>query len=261
MAILRKAAATLLAASAALLAIPPTASAHPAPHGTLARENFDRLPLGPVAEGRGWSTDSKDGTLTVVPSSTGHGRELRIHTEGNGRAFLVFDELSPPGNSLWGRVRLRVGGFPTAPDWAHWTIAEASGAGSPTLVRPLGGQFAPTDAGNFWGVGSDLGPTGDWTSWKTSAPAVAGKWQCAEFHLDATDNRVTVYLDGVRQSELTVSTKEHGGTADDFVFPAFDKLKLGWQLYQADPTPSSYDIRMDDIALGTRRLGGCGNGG
>ncbi|MFF7169980.1 hypothetical protein ACIP8U_29735 [Streptomyces pseudovenezuelae] len=261
MALLRKSAAALCAAAAVLLAIPPTASAHPASHGTLARETFDRLPLGPVTEGRGWSTDSKDGTLTVVPSSKGHGRELLIHTEGNGRAFLVFDELSPPGNSLWGRVRLRVGGFPTAPDWAHWTIAEASGAGSPTLVRPLGGQFAPTDAGNFWGVGSDLGPTGDWTSWKTSAPAVAGKWQCAEFHLDATDNRVTVYLDGVRQSELTVSTKEHGGTADDFVFPAFDKLKLGWQLYQADPTPSSYDIRMDDIALGTRRVGGCGNGG
>lgn len=172
----------------------------------------------------------------------------------------MFDDLKAPGNSFWGRVRLRVAGFPSAPDWAHWTVAEASGADSPTLVRPLGGQYAPTDGANFWGVGSDLGPTGDWTSWKTSSPAVAGRWQCVEFHLDATDNRVTVYLDGVEQSALTVSTKEHGGTADDFVFPAFDRLKLGWQLYQADPTPSSYDIRMDDIALGTRRVGGCGNG-
>jgi hypothetical protein len=261
MALLRKSAAALCAAAAVLLAIPPTASAHPAPHGTPVRESFDRLPLGTVTEGRGWTSDTADGTLAVVRSSTGHGRELRIRTEGNGRAFLVFDELSPPGNSFWGRVRLRVGGFPSAPDWAHWTIAEASGADSPTLVRPLGGQYAPTDGGNYWGVGSDLGPTGDWTSWKTSSPAVAGKWQCVEFHLDATDNRVTVYLDGERQSDLTVSTKEHGGTADDFVFPAFDKLKLGWQLYQANPTPSSYEIRMDDIALGTRRVGGCGNRG
>ncbi|MEV2192631.1 hypothetical protein AB0I02_16820 [Streptomyces phaeochromogenes] len=39
--------------------------------------------------------------------------------------------------------------------------------------------------------------------------------------------------------------------------PAFDKLKLGWHLYQADPTPSSYEVRMDDIALSTRRVGGC----
>ncbi|MEV0638966.1 hypothetical protein AB0I77_29285 [Streptomyces sp. NPDC050619] len=259
---LRKTAAALSAAAAILLAIPPTASAAPTPHspyGTLARENFDHLPLGPVTSSGNWTTDTSDGTLTVAPSTTGHGRELRIRTEGNGHAFLVFPDLAPPGNSYWARLRLRVADFPTAPDWAHWTIAEASGSDAPTLVRPLGGQYAPTDKGNFWGVGSDLGLTGDWTSWKTSAPAKAGKWQCAEFHLDATDNRVTVYLNGVEQSDLTVSTKNHGGTADDFTFPTFDKLKLGWQLYQADPSPSSYDVRVDDVAVSGRRVG-CGAG-
>ncbi|GHD11600.1 hypothetical protein GCM10010313_34950 [Streptomyces violarus] len=256
MAYLRKAAVALLATASALLPVSPTASATPSP--LLARENFDRLPLGPVTEGRGWTSDTAGGTLTVTPASTGHGRELRIRTEGNGRAFLVFPGLRPPGNSFWARLRIRVDAFPTAPDWAHWTLAEASGAGSPTLVRPLGGQYAPTEKGNFYGVGSDLGPTGDWTSWKTSAPAAAGTWQCVEFHLDATDNRVTVYFDGVPQPDLTVSTDQHGGTPGPFVFPTFDRLKLGWQLYQADPSPSSYDVRLDDIALSTRRAGGCG---
>ncbi|WSQ07113.1 LamG domain-containing protein [Streptomyces sp. NBC_01231] len=254
---MRRAAAMLAATAAVLLAIPPTASATPVPHGTLVRENFDRLPLGPVTEGRGWTTDTSDGSLTVEPATTGHGRELRLRTEGNGRAFLVLSDLAPAGNSFWARLRVRVDQFPTAPDWAHWTIAEASGSDAPTLVRPLGGQYVPTEQANFRGVGSDLGPTGDWTAWKTSAPATAGTWSCVEFHLDATDNRVTVYLDGEEQSDLTVSTKNHGGTADDFVFPRFDKLKLGWQLYQADPTPSSYDVRMDDVALSTRRVGGC----
>ncbi|MGN9759425.1 hypothetical protein [Streptomyces sp. SD31] len=257
MALLRKAAAALSAAAAVLLSTSPTASAAPTSYGTLARESFDRLPLGPVSEGRDWTADTSNGTLTVAPSSTGPGRELRLHTEGNGRAFLVFPDLTAPGNSYWARLRLRVDAFPTAPDWAHWTIAEASGSDSPTLVRPLGGQYAPTDHGNFWGVGSDLGPTGDWTSWKTSAPATAGTWQCVEFHLDAADNRVTVYFDGVEQPDLTVSTNQHGGTSAPFTFPAFDRLKLGWQLYQADPTPSSYDIRMDDIAVSTRRVAGC----
>ncbi|MET9833163.1 hypothetical protein ABZ078_28555 [Streptomyces sp. NPDC006385] len=135
----------------------------------------------------GWTTDASDGTLTVAPGSTGHGRELRIRTQGNGRAFLVLPDLTGPGNSYW----------------AHWTIAEASGQDSPTLVRPLGGQ-------------------------------------------------------GIEQPDLTVSTHHHGGTSDPFVFPAFDRLKLGWQLYQADPTPSSYDVRLDDIAVSTRRMGGCG---
>ncbi|MER5428424.1 hypothetical protein [Streptomyces sp. NPDC002588] len=252
--------AALLAASAALLATPPTASATPTtrvPHGIFARETFDRLPLGPVTAAHGWTADTSNGSLTVVPGSDGHGRELRLRTEGNGRAFLVLSGLAPAGNSLWARLRLRVDAFPTAPDWAHWTIAEASGSDAPTLVRPLGGQYVPTARANFWGVGSDLGPTGDWTAWQTSAPATAGTWQCAEFHLDATDNRVTVYLNGAERPELTVSTTRHGGTPDDFVFPAFDRLKLGWQLYQADPTPSSYEMRMDDVALGSRRVGGC----
>ncbi|WP_149831081.1 hypothetical protein [Streptomyces tailanensis] len=259
-ALLKKTAATLAAAAAVLLAIPTTASATPspsAPHGTLVRENFNRLPLGPVTQGPGWTTDTSNGTLTVEPSASGHGRELRLRTEGNGRTFLVLSNLAPPGNSFWARLRLRVTEFPTAPDWAHWTLAEASGSDSPTLVRPLGGQYAPTDKGNFWGVGSDLGPTGDWTAWKTSAPAVAGEWQCVEFHLDATDNRVTVYLDDVEQTDLTVSTKNHGGTSDDFVFPTFDTLKLGWQLYQANPAPASFEMRLDDIAVSSRRVGGC----
>jgi hypothetical protein len=252
----RKAVAVLLAASAALLATLPTASAS-TPHTRLFTENFDRLPLGPVTAGRGWTADTSDGSLTVVRSSTGHGRELRLHTEGNGRAFLVLSDLAPTANSFWVRLRIRVGHFPTAPDWAHWTIAEASGSDAPTLVRPLGGQYVPTEQANFWGVGSDLGRTGDWTSWQTSAPATAGTWQCVEFHLDAADNRVTVYQDGVERPDLTVSTKHHGGTADDFVFPHFDKLRLGWQLYQADPAPSSYDLRMDDVAVSGERVGGC----
>lgn len=254
---MRKAGAALLAAAAVLIAIPPTASASPVPHGTFVRESFDRLPLGPVTAGRGWTTDSANGSLSVEPSTTGHGRELRLRTEGNGRAFMVLSGLAPAGNSFWARLRVRVDRFPTAPDWAHWTLAEASGSDTPTLVRPLGGQYVPTEGANFRGVGSDGGPTGDWTAWKTSAPATAGTWKCVEFHLDAADNRVTVYQDGLEEPELTVSTKEHGGTADDFVFPRFDKLKLGWQLYQADPTPSSYEMHMDDVALSAKRIGGC----
>jgi hypothetical protein len=270
MTLLRKTTAAVLAAAAALLATScsdmktgsrdaRTAPAAASGSGTLFHEDFDSLPVGSVSSSgaHGWVPDVQNGTMTVERGDSGAGRQLRIRTEGNGRAFIKLTDLKPAGNSFWARLRLRVGAFPTAPDWAHWTIAEASGSDAKTLLRPLGGQYAPTNKGNFWGVGSDLGATGDWTNWKTSVPAKAGAWQCAEFHLDAKDNRVTVYLDGVEKPELTVSTKQHGGTSDDFVFPTFDSLKLGWQLYQPNPTPSSYDIRMDDIALSADRVGGC----
>ena len=258
MTLIRKAVA-LFAAAAALLVSSPAATAAPS-GGVLFREDFDHLPLGPVTAADGWTADTAGGSLSIEPSTTGHGRELHIHTDGNGHAFLVLSGLKPPGNSFWVHLRLRVSAFPTAPDWAHWTIAQVSGSDTPTLVRPLGGQYVPASAaspGDYWGVGSDLGPTGDWTAWQTSEPAAAGVWQCAEFHLDAADNRVTVYLDGVEQSALTVSTTRHGGASGDFVFPRIDTLRLGWQLYQPDPAPSSYDVRMDDIVLSAHRVGGC----
>jgi hypothetical protein len=242
-------AVALLAAATSLLAVPAAASAASTRQDGVYREDFDHLPLGPVTAADGWTTDISNGSMSIEPSSRGHGRDLHIHTDGNGHAFLVLSGPTPPGNSFWARLRLNVSAFPTAPNWAHWTIAEASGTGSPTLVRPLGGQYVPTSAvpastGNYWGVGSDLGPTGDWTSWQTSEPAAARTWQCVEFHLDATDNQVTVYFDGVEQPDLTVSTTHHGGSSGDFTFPQFTKLKLGWQLYQANPTPAGYDIRL-----------------
>jgi hypothetical protein len=80
-----------------------------------------------------------------------------------------------------------------------------------------------------------------------------------EWRQDARDNQVDVWLDGEHQPDLTVSTDRHGGNQVDFVFPEFDTVRLGWQLYQGNPTPSSYDLLLDDIALATERVG-CGGG-
>ncbi|XVV04931.1 hypothetical protein ACQPW3_05880 [Actinosynnema sp. CA-248983] len=95
-------------------------------------------------------------------------------------------------------------------DWAHYTLIEATGVG-PEIVRPLGGQYVPTVGKALWGVGADGGPTGDRTNWRESAPSAAGVWQCVEWRMDATDNRVTVWIDGQAKPDLTVSTKDHGG--------------------------------------------------
>ncbi|MEW9551942.1 hypothetical protein [Nonomuraea sp. NPDC050783] len=223
--------------------------------GLLFCEDFQAMPVGGASSLR-WGIDTKHGTLTVERGGRPGQKVLRVHTEGNGRAFLKVDDFAAPGNSFYGRVRLRAGAFPTAPDWAHYTLVEATGDG-PEVVRPLGGQYAPPPHGGaaYWGVGADGGPTGDWTNWRTSAPSVTGRWTCVEWHMDATDNRISLWFDGVAKPELTVSTREHGGDPVDFVFPRFDTIKLGWQLYQANPTPAGYDVWMDDIALSSRRVG------
>ncbi|NJQ02690.1 hypothetical protein HCK00_19630 [Streptomyces sp. PLAI1-29] len=223
-------------------------------------EDFESLPTGPAVSRR-WRTENANGTLTVERQRPGRGvhrpgKALRVRTEGNGKAFLVVDGLTPPGNSFWGRARLRVAEFPTAPDWAHWTMVEATGEG-PGFVRPLGGQYVPSVDANLWGVGSDGGPTGDWTAWRESAPARAGRWVCAEWRMDATDNRIEVWFDGRPQPDLTVSTRDHGGAdpGTDFVFPRFGTVKFGWQLYQPDPAPGRFDVLLDDLALAPERVG------
>lgn len=222
-------------------------------------ENFDALPVG-EARSPAWGVDLDRGTLTVEqPAKVPPNRVLHVHTDNNGRARLVVEDFAAPNNSFFGRVRIRVDALPTAPDFAHYVFVEATGSEpGGEIVRPLGGQLIPLDSGggqNRLGIGADGGPTGDWTDHRESAPAAEDQWQCFEWEMDASDNRIAVWIDGVANPELTVSTKQHGGNQVDFVFPAFDTVKLGWALFQADPTPPSYDVLMDDIALGAQRVG------
>jgi hypothetical protein len=249
-----------LAAATTLLTLAGTAPAsaeHPragceADPALLFCEDFEELEPG-AGTGADWAADTGNGTLSV--QSGRQGQVLGVHTDGNGYAFLEVEDFAAPGNSFFGRMRVRVDAFPTAPDWAHFTLVEATGTGDGTIVRPIGGQWVPTEGAALWGVGSDGGPTGDWTDWQPTAPAEDGRWQCLEWELDASDNRVSVWIDGEAKPEMTATTTDHGGNQVDFLFPEFDTVRIGWQLYQADPTPASYDLRLDDLALSTERLG------
>ncbi|MFC6094243.1 hypothetical protein [Saccharothrix lopnurensis] len=248
----------VLAALLSVIALPVAAASGPthqrlttcAKTDLLFCEDFQRVPTG-AGTSLNWGVDTRNGSLEVERDRRGQ-KVLHVRTERNGRAFLKVDGFAAPGNSFYGRVRVKVEAFPTAPDWAHYTLIEATGDG-PEVVRPLGGQYVPTLDRTLWGVGADGGPTGDWTNWRESAPSEAGRWQCVEWRMDASDNRVELWFDGKPKPDLTVSTREHGGNQVDFLFPRFDTVKIGWQLYQ--PNEGSYDLWFDDIALGTKRIG------
>jgi hypothetical protein len=218
-------------------------------------DDFETTPLGPAASAR-WTTDAMNGSLAIDDTHAFGTRALHVHTEQNGRAMIVIPGFTPPDNSFFGRARIWVTAFPTAPDFAHFTMVEAAGNGG-GVIRPIGGQYIPDTgvARSLWGVGSDGGPTGDWTSWQTSAPAEPGRWLCMEWSLRAAGNVIEVWIDGVARPELTVSQTQHGGASVDFVFPAFTSIWVGWWLYQGGPTPSQYDLWYDDVALAATRLG------
>lgn len=226
--------------------------------GLLFCEDFEALPLGAAtnATSTAWDTEAAAGQLAIDAAHARGQRALKVTTTGNGRARLTVANLAPPGNSLFGVAHAWVTAFPTAPDYAHFTMVELAGTGNTTLLRPIGGQYIPgSPAGSFWGVGSDGGPTGDWTNWKRMAPAMGGGWRCLEWRMADATGEIDVWIDGVAHPEMSVSKTNHGGTQVDFVFPAINRAWFGWWLYQANPTPGSYEVWLDDLALGDHRLG------
>jgi len=220
---------------------------------TLFCEDFENYAPGPAEAANGWKPVTGNGTLTIDATHAQGKNALHVQTQGNGKAYIQLSPFAPPENSFYGRLRMWVTALPSAPDYAHFTLVEAAGT-EPGVVRPIGGQFIP-GKGNLWGAGSDAGATGDWTNWKESAPAEAGKWVCVEWSMAAANNQIQIWIDGMAKPDLTVDTKTHGGSSVDFVFPKFNSIWFGWWLYQGGPMPSQFDVWLDDIALGNARLG------
>lgn len=197
------------------------------------------------------STGTAAGTLTIDAMHARGQKALHVHTTSNGRGLIHVKNFAPPSNSFHGRMWMYIDAFPSAPNYAHFTLVEAIGTGNATKVRPIGGQYI--DNGAFWGPGSDGGPTGDWTNWQKSAPAAAAKWVCIQWQMDASKNGITISIDGKANADLSVDTKKHGNSGD-FIFPTFNDIWFGWWLYQAGPTPDHFDLWLDDLALGTSAI-------
>jgi endoglucanase len=223
-------------------------------------EDFESSALG-TPSSAAWTIERNNSAVTIDATHARGGKALHITAPGGASAFLVPNAFAPANNSFFGRMWVWVDAFPTRPDYAHFTLVEASGTGNGTFVRPVGGQYIPGRGygAALWGTGADGGPTGDWMRWQESTPAVGGRWTCFEWQMQSATNSLTVWIDGIVRPELSASTQDHGGNNVDFVFPAFNKVKFGWQLYQGGSTPANIDVWIDDLALSSSRVG-CGSG-
>ncbi|KAI9325852.1 hypothetical protein DFJ73DRAFT_868157 [Zopfochytrium polystomum] len=217
-------------------------------------ENFEAVT---TANSSLWSIETKNAVASIDSTNPAHGKNaLRLDVVGNGRALLSPTTFSPPGNSFYGRLNLYVNNFPTSPDYSHWMNVQLTGTGDGTMLRPVGGQYIPNQGigqNTFWGVGADGGPTGDWTNWRTTQPAVNAKYLCIEYFVNAKDNSVSVSFDGVPQPQLSVNQTSHGGNAVDLIFPQWNKIQIGWWNFQS--TPFNFTVLLDDIALSSTPIG------
>jgi len=205
-----------------------------------------------------WTIGKSEGnTVERVSDQAARGSgSVHVRTQ-NGFGYLSTSSIFPAaGNGYFGRVFLRVARYSTV-DWAHWTVAEAAGTGDGSKIR-VGGQFVTSQAKNRWGVGSDGGPTGDWTNHDTDpggAPLEPplGSWTCLEWQHDGATNTTRFYVDSIEHPSLLTTASEHGGTNVPYELPQMNSLWVGWWQYQADPT--AFDVWIDEVALDDERIG------
>jgi hypothetical protein len=215
-------------------------------------EDFENVAVGTAQQTATWRPE---GTVSIDTQVAQGARSLHLQAAAGQNSRIQVTGFAPPNNSFFGRMNMFVEQFPTGPDNAHFVLVEATGNGG-ERVRPIGGQFKQgVNAVSIWGVGSDGGATGDWTDWQATAPTASGQWVCMEWHMDAANNSVDVFIDGTLKPELSVSTNAHGGAQTPFVFPTFNNLSLGWVVFQGGAVPSNYNVWLDDIVLSSERVG------
>lgn len=184
-------------------------------------------------------------------------RSAHFHTDMNGLSFIKEKKTFPAvNNTFWGRMFFYIDALPVTPDYAHFTIIEAAGTGDSSRVRE-GGQYRK------FGVGTDGGPSGDWTNidadpTKSTAKEIPEKqWMCVEWLYKGDTNETRFFWDGTEHPSLYTFPKvPHGANSSvAYNLPTFDSVWVGWWMYQTNPTPDHFDVWIDEIAIDKDRIG------
>ncbi|HEY3494601.1 MAG TPA: hypothetical protein VGK73_07940 [Polyangiaceae bacterium] len=185
-------------------------------------------------------------------------RSLHVHTVDNGLAFIKTDAPFPVAdNKYYARIFVYFDALPTEPEWAHWTVSAGSENGEINEFEArTGGQWDGTS--NRFGVGSDHGDTGDWTTLTEDDPMAVPEreWVCLEWMNDGGADEVRVWVNDEEHPSLHTTATDHGGSStEDYILPDFGWVWFGWWHYQADTNPPEFDVWIDEIVVDDERIG------
>jgi hypothetical protein len=208
-----------------------------------------------------WTTMQTAPALDTMHAARGS-RALHMHTTATGASGLTTTKIFPvAAGRYYGRMFVYIEALPTSPQWAHWTLVGANPTQGKGEIR-VGGQYDGKI--NRWGVGTDQGPTGDWTNLdedpKNAVQPVPEKaWVCVEWMHDSDNDETSFYLDGVEHPSLhTTADVKHMGNADvKYEIPELGSVWVGfWNYNQNKPvTPSQFDVWIDEVAFDDARIG------
>jgi hypothetical protein len=192
-------------------------------------------------------------------------KSLHMHTTATGASGLTITQFfSSAMGHYYGRLFVWFDALPTTPQWAHWTIVGANPKQGESIKgeNRVGGQF--DGKLNRWGVGTDGGPTGDWTN-LDGDPAghvenvAGGRWYCVEWLQDWDQDVSKLYIDGVEHPSLdTTADVKHQGNADvKYEIPVLGSVWVGFWNYDQHQTvmPDHFDVWIDEVAFDDQRIG------
>jgi hypothetical protein len=233
-----------------------------------------------------WTAVQTNGTVVVDTSRAFRGTQsIKATTASTAvsgqtykRALIGLGAGSPvipvPNNAFYGRMMFYLESAPQTS--LHWTFIDGTGqipgAGYTSTYR-YGGQRPVMDGATFKGnelmanydtlqfySTPPVGPNTDCYKHADAKVVPVGKWSCAEWYFDGTNNQMKFWLDGAEISSLDIDKTGEGCTGTDakdvpgytWTGPTFGQVDMGWESYAADDERT---IWIDDVVISQTQVG------
>jgi hypothetical protein len=175
-----------------------------------------------------------------------------------------------PEQRVYGRMMFYLDSAPSTN--VHWTFVDGTGlvAGQDySATYRYGGQLPVTENGTFRGnqlmanydttdyyATPSRGPQTDCYRHANGVVVPVGRWACAEWFFDGTNNQMRFWLDGMELTDIQINQTGTGCVAQpaEYVWqaPVFSRIDVGWESYQADEARS---IWIDDVVISPQQVG------
>jgi hypothetical protein len=221
-------------------------------------EDFESSSDGQLPDPAVWEPAITGAGTIEVTTAKAHSGSKSLHVTSPSGSYETFVKTGAPfpvaNNTFWGRLYFYLKS--TMPkNFVHWTVMEARGQGSNNRVRY--GGINNADGNGFYGHWflfnietqgmGEIGQDDD-----TSPQVPAGEWICMEWYYagQAGQNETRFFWNGDERPKLHVTSQAINGK---YEMPAFDKLYIGWAIYQNVDMP--YEAWIDDVAIAEERIG------
>lgn len=193
-----------------------------------------------------------DGTLALVDTQHAHSGTKAVHFHGGGNPAMLTRALPAGTNRLYLRAWVfqtrQLGMNPGANHETLMGIRKATGSANDEvrfgeIKGVIGTNEVPTD---------NIAPK--MAQWGKGPAIAANRWSCFEvaFLADQAQHVLEAWIDGTQVHAITAPDQwQNGVMPATWLAGKFVEVMFGWHSFSGNTN----DVWMDDIALGTERIG------